>query len=375
MEALMKICLMDMDDRTKRSMVLVLSHRADDSMTLTEDVSEADIAVLDMDHDGAPQAFQAVHACQPGLRAIGLTANPGQPQEGVLIIRKPISAIRLLEAIQKLASGETQAEKILAADAASALGARAGSIKRRSTTTTPTAQGGQFFDMGAYLLGTILDAAAEAGKRDAVAVISFYGDRIVLADNKSGLIRTNLSSSQARAFAISSLEADTDVSATVGLQRPRVAYITQAEANARYRDKTYSVPQEIFMWSLGAMTSRGRLPVGTRTDERVYLRRWPNMTRFSHSDNDLRIVAYWVQQATSLEEIADALGVPEAEVFNVYTAAVAAGLAGKARREVDEVWAAPEVTEHKERGLFSSILKRLLQRKPVGSDAVEEFAA
>jgi len=338
-------------------------------------VVEVVIVVVEFDHCAGPYAFQLVHALQPGLRAIGLTANPGQPQEGVLIIRKPISAIRLVDAIQKLASGETQAEKILAADAALALGARAGSIKRRSTTTTPTAQGGQFFDMGAYLLGTILEAAAEARKKDAVAVITFYGDRIVLADNKSGLIRTNLSSSQARAFAISSLEADADVSATVGLQRPQVEYIDRAAADVSYHDRTYSIPQEIFMWSLGALTSRGRLPAGTKPDERVYLRRWPNMTRLSHSDNDLRIVAYWVQQATSLEEIVDALGVPEAEVFNVYTAAVAAGLAGKARREVDEVWAAPEVSEHKERGLFSSILKRLLQRKPAGSDVAEEFTA
>jgi hypothetical protein len=123
------------------------------------------------------------------------------------------------------------------------------------------------------------------------------------------------------------------------------------------------VPQEVFMWSLGAMTSRGRLPDDVKADDRVYLRRWPSMTRFPYSDNDMRIVAYWVRQASSLQEIAQALGVPERDVFNVYTAAHAAGLAGKVRREVDGIWEAPVVAEHSERGLFSSIMQRLLQRK------------
>jgi predicted CopG family antitoxin len=41
---------------------------------------------------------------------------------------------------------------------------------------------------------------------------------------------------------------------------------------------------------------------------------------------------------------------------------------------VDGVWEAPQVVEHKERGLFSSILNRLLQRKPAGSEVEQEAA-
>lgn len=371
----MKVCLMEMDDRTRQSMTLVLSHRGDDAIVLS-DVESADIAVLDLDHENAPQAFRTIQARRPALLAIGLTAKPDLVHADIEILRKPISASRLLEAIQKQAGHETPAAKILAAGAAAALGARTESSRRRPENTAALAHDKKSFDPNSYLLGTLMEAAAEAARRDAVAVVSFYGDRVILADPRNGVIRTNLSSSQARGFALSSMEADAaaDASATVGLQRPRVEYVTRAEADSRYAGKTYSVPQEMFMWTLGAMTSRGRLSSTCSPEERVYLRRWPNLTRISHTANEMRIVAYWVRQAISPQEIAAALGVSEREVFSVYTAACAAGLAGKARREADGIWEAPPVAEPRERGLFSSILNRLLQRKPANEEAQEVAA-
>jgi hypothetical protein len=372
----MKICLMEMDDRTRQSMVLVLSHRADAGIVLA-DVDAADIAVLDLDHENAPQAYQVIHARFPALRAIGLTSRPDQTLDGLLLLRKPVSANRLLEALQQLGGHETTGSKVSAAGAAAALRERTGSTRRRTETQAAATQGKPGFDPGAYLLGSLLEAAAESAKRAQVAVISFYGDRIILVDARSGIVHTNLSTAQMRAFALSAVEGEvaTDPAGAVGLQRPRIEYVLRAEADNRYRGKTSSVPQEVFMWSLGAMTSRGRLPDDIQPDDRVYLRRWPSMTRLPYSDNDMRIVAYWVRQATSLREIAQALGVPERDVFNVYTAAHAAGLAGKARREIDGIWEAPAVAEHSERGLFSSIMRRLLQRRPASQEDMQAAAA
>lgn len=372
----MKVCLMEMDERTRQSMALVLSHQGDGAIALT-DMESADIAVLDLDHESAPQAFMAIRARRPAMQAIGLSSRLDHAHADILVLRKPVSAGRLLEAIQKLGGIESPAAKVLAAGAAAALSERTGNSRRRPETTAALTQDKTYFDPSAYLLGTLLDAAAEAGKRNMAAVISFYGDRVILVDNRSQVIQTNLSSSQARGFALSSMEGESagDAPSTVGLRRPLVEYVTREAAVARYRGQTYSVPQERFMWSLGSMTSRGRLPAGMQADERVYLRRWPNMTRFSYTANEMRIIAYWVRQATSLQEIVDALGVSEREVFGVYTAASAAGLAGLARREVDGIWEAPEVAEPRERGLFSSILSRLLQRKPASVDEAQEVAA
>jgi len=373
---LMKICLMEMDDRTRQSMVLVLSHRADDAIVLA-DAETADVAVLDLDHPNAIEAFKTTHARRPAMKGIGLTSRSDLAHDDLLVLRKPVSANRLLESIQHLGGRETIGAKVMAAGAAAALRERTGSARRRSETMAVPPHEKQTFNPAAYLLGILIDAAAEAGKRDQVAAVSFYGDRVILVDSKSAVVHTNLSTAQARAFSLSSVEGEdaSDMANTVGLHRPRVEYLLRADAASRYRGKTFSVPQEVFMWTLGAMTSRGRLPDDIRPDERVYLRRWPNMTRFSYSDTDMRIVAYWVRQATSLQEIADALGVPEGTVFNVYTAAYAAGLAGKARREADGIWEAPQVAEHSERGLFSSIMRRLLQRKPACNEEEQVAAA
>jgi hypothetical protein len=372
----MKICLMEMDDRTRQSMALVLSHRADAGIALA-DVDAADIVVLDLDHENALQAYQAVHARFPALRAIGLTARADQVLDGLLVLRKPVSANRLLETIQELGGHQTIGSKLMAAGAAAALRERSGGSRRRTETQAALVDGKQTFNPDAYLLGTLVEAAAESAKRDQVVVISFYGDRVILVDSKTGVVHTNLSTAQMRAFSLSTVEGEvaTDEASTVGLQRPRVEYVLRAAAESRYRGKTVRVPQEVFMWSLGAMTSRGRLPEDTKPDDRVYLRRWPSMTRFPYSDNDMRIVAYWVRQATSLQEIAQALGLPERDVFNVYTAAHAAGLAGKARREVVGIWEAPVVAEHSERGLVSSIMRRLLQRKPARQEEEQVAAA
>jgi hypothetical protein len=369
----MKICLMQMDDRTRQSMSLVFKHRTNDGIFLTDEES-ADVAVLDLDLENSLDAYHSIRARRPDFRAIGLTSRPDVEQGDLVILGKPITAGRLLEAVQKLSGGQLHVPGIKAAGVASSLSSRISSSRRRPEVAIAASQEQASFDADSYLLGFILKSAAEAEaeKQGMVAVISFYGDRIIVVDGKSGIIKTNLSSSQARAFALTAIDDNAEgLANTVGLQRPSVEYLAPEAAKARFAGKTYDVPQEVFMWKLGAMTSRGRLPAGLVAEERVYLRRWPNLTGFSYTDNEMRIIAYWVRQAASLREIAEALGVAEQEVFGVYSAAYAAGLAGKAAREVDGVWAASEVEEHQQRGLFSSIMRRLVQRRPV---TVEEAA-
>lgn len=364
----MKICLMQMDHRTRESMLLVLKHRTNDAVVLVDEAT-ADIGVMDMDHENSLEAYRSVRASRPAFRAIGLSSRSDLVHEGIEIIHKPISAGRLLEVIQKLSGGALQIPTIKTSKAASSLSTRIGSSRRRAEPAAAVS-GQQFFDPDAYLLGTILSSAAEAERQEAVAVISFYGDRVILVDRTSKLIKTNLSSSQARAFSLTAIGDDeaAGLAATVGLQRPAVEYMARDKARSRFAGKTYDVPLEIFMWKLGAMTSRGRLPAGVNPEERVYLRRWPNLTGFSYTDNEMRIIAYWIRQAASLREIAEALEVSEQEVFTVYSAASAAGLAGKACREVDGIWEAPEVEEHKQRGLLSSIMRRLVQRRPASME-------
>lgn len=369
-----KVCLMEMDDRTKQSVSLVLKHRASNAVVLSDE-DAADIALLDLDSnmDKCLASFRAIRDRKPDIRAIGLSANEDLKFDDALILKKPISAGSLLGAIEKISGVNLGSATIKTAGAASSLSSRVGGSRRRSEAQS-VGEDKIYFEPRDYLLGTVIEAEAEAQKQGMVAVISFYGDRVICIDGKSKMIETNLTSSQARGFAISAVNKDEadGLGATTGLQKPFVEYMSHADVKRKFAGKTYVVPQEIFMWKLGTTTSRGRLPSGVGLEERVYLRRWPNLTRFSYTDNEMRIIAYWMRQAESVREISEALDIPLPEVCSVYTAAYAAGLSGKARREVDGIWEAPDVSEHKERGLFSSIMKKLLSRKPEKSAEDDE---
>ena len=369
-----KVCLMEMDDRCRQSISLVLKHRAGNAVVLTDE-AEADIALLDLDQnlDKSLSGFRDLRSRKPGFRVIGLSKNADIKFDDALIIKKPLSAGSLLSAIEAISGVSLGSSSVKTASAASSLSSRVSGSRRRVETQT-VSEDKIFFEPRDYLLGTVLEAEAEAKKQNMAAVISFYGDRVICIDGKSKLIETNLTSSQARGFAISAVNKDETegLGATTGLQKPFVEYMSHADAKRKFAGKTYSVPQEIFMWKLGTTTSRGRLPSGFGLEERVYLRRWPNLTRFSYSDNEMRIIAYWMRQAESVREISGALDITVPEVCSVFTAAYATGLAGKARREVDEIWEAPDVSEHKERGLFSSIMKKLLSRKPEKSAEDDE---
>lgn len=355
----MKISLLHMDERTRRSLALALSH-GHDGVVVVPDVESAEVAVIDCDDVNAAQTLATIRAQNPALRVIGIGAGTLPAPADIPLLCKPVSAGRLLEATRQL-MGVT---RVRAAGAAAALGARTEPSRRRPESATSSTQAQQFFDPASYLLGAVMEASSEAKNRDQVAIVRFYGDRVVLIDARSGLVRTNLSSSQARGFAMTPLEAGAPEGVTIGLRRPQIDYLPRAEADATYGATTSGTDQERFMWTLGFLTSRGRLSVGCRVKERTMLRRWPNLTRLSHSTNDMRILAYWTRQAATPQEIADALDVPLTEVYSVHAAACAAGLMRLSSRAADETPAAPPPERPKERGLFSQILGRLLQRKP-----------
>ena len=119
----MKVCLLDMDERTRQSMALVLRHRGDGAIVLS-DVGAADIAVLDLDHENAPQAFEQIRARRPALQAIGPTARPGVGAPGHPGAGEAVSAGSRRKLSRSTPGIELLAAKIPAAGAAAALGAR-----------------------------------------------------------------------------------------------------------------------------------------------------------------------------------------------------------------------------------------------------------
>lgn len=112
-------------------------------------------------------------------------------------------------------------------------------------------------------------------------------------------------------------------------------------------------------WKLALWSSRGRLPDGTDIDAPIFLRRWPNFTRFLETPNAMRIASLWARQPASLKDTLEALGVRQAETFAFFSAATAIGYAGVGRRQADSLISPVPVEPAPERGLFKRTLNRL----------------
>ncbi|MFM2403281.1 MAG: hypothetical protein RL223_1161 [Pseudomonadota bacterium] len=79
---------------------------------------------------------------------------------------------------------------------------------------------------------------------------------------------------------------------------------------------------DTLLWRIALLTSRGRLPEGIDPTAPLYLQRWPNATRLTHTPEALRVIAMLAVKGGSAVEVAQALEVPQRYVF-----ACCAGLA------------------------------------------------
>jgi hypothetical protein len=94
---------------------------------------------------------------------------------------------------------------------------------------------------------------------------------------------------------------------------------------------------EAFLWRLALHTYSGYLPKGIDVNKPVYLKYWPNLTRLEPTPNAMRIASLLCRQPVALAFIVRILNIPQRHVFNFYAAANAAGYAGPAVREVDNM--------------------------------------
>ncbi len=116
---------------------------------------------------------------------------------------------------------------------------------------------------------------------------------------------------------------------------------------------------DAFLWKLALYTYRGLLPKGVKVNEPVYLRYWPNLTRFEPTPNAMRISSLWCRQPASLANIVRMLNIPQKHVFCFYAAASTLGLAGPAIREADSMLA-PSFPE--EANMTQALIQRLANK-------------
>lgn len=121
-------------------------------------------------------------------------------------------------------------------------------------------------------------------------------------------------------------------------------------------------PADELLWEVALRTSRGRLPVGSSTDQPLTMRRWPNFTRLMEAPHAMQIAAMMSHAPISMTTIIRQLRIDPGAVFSFFTAGEAIGLfaAGAtvqpavARTGPGEIKSATGT-----RGLLARLLRRL----------------
>lgn len=366
-----RVALLGLDPRSAEALELAFKHRAEGRCVLCDE-DEAQVVVADFDNPTISAEYAALRNRRPNVPVIAVCSE--EPNTGgVAHLSKPVTIGQLVELVETLTQAvkevsmaqglsndkiEQAMKAIEARRAAASLEGRVGKTRdQRSDLKRGLASMGDamYFDSERFLLGHVHKAFAGARETGKPVALTCLQHETIAFDPVSDTVVTSLTDIQIRSLAI----APTDDELALPIEAcPHEGPIADLPGNARRR--LFSA--EVFLWNLGFLTSRGRLPHGVSPDERVYLRRWPNLTRTVVPPNTMRIIAYWIQQPCELLRMYEILGVSMEDVFAVYTAAEAAGLAGVVERKADALMDTFEIPENRKRGVFSAILKRLTKR-------------
>ena len=370
-----KVTTIGLDERSVQALQYAFENRCNKNCVIT-DVTQAQVGLIDLDKSDARvllDTFRQQHANMP---IIALCREKAE-YDDIVYIYKPFSVTDLAESIITLAvtsgnksmnnSNKITNEKIeLAMKALDKKGVMDSLNKRveqkREKSAVSRTIGKQSdditFEQERFLLGEVIKADKEASKSGKTAILTCWGDKTVIINNISDRVITDLNDNQIRSLAITPFDGDLS-----HLASPITARFVDKTSNEilefEKKDKVRNISKEVFLWNLGYLTCRGRIPADISLGDRVFIKRWPNLTRVTVPNNAMRIISYWIHQPGTLSELTEKLDIPMDDVFSVFTAAYAAGLAGVARRQADELLEVVDIQQHKKRNLFSSILGRL----------------
>lgn len=365
-----------LEERSRQVFASALQKHANGQCVLT-DAHQAQVALLDTDSSNAKNLLNEFQQNYPATPLIGI----GKQQTDLPVhafVLKPLNLAQLLDTIIELVNpGLKQAKNMITEDkiakamqalesksVAKSLHKRAEQSQQKSAAkrAMPSKSDEMCFDPERFMLGTMLEHISKATANQQTVVLTCLGNRTIIIDPAHAKISSNLTDSQIRTLAIAPI--DDNLSSPISAKVFKYGEVSsELDSVLKLKDLRH-ISQETFMWNLGLMTCRGRIPAEFTICNRHYLRRWPNLTRANVPANAMRILAYWMQQPCSLTDIYQQLDIPMQDVFSVFSAAYSAGLTGEAKRRSDEMMQAVELNEHRSRGLMRSIISRLRTSKP-----------
>lgn len=134
--------------------------------------------------------------------------------------------------------------------------------------------------------------------------------------------------------------------------------VTTLDASAEPKEPRHMAE---LLWTAGFHASRGRVTEGTSMFDVVQFHHWPNLTKLPHTPNTARICALLTRHPTTIMLAHRLLGIKKDEVYRIYSAAYAAGIANIIHQNPEATAAAETEAEEKSeaRGLFRSLFSKI----------------
>ncbi|MCB1963554.1 MAG: hypothetical protein KDF24_10370 [Rhodocyclaceae bacterium] len=330
----------------------------------------AQAILIDLDRGEATRRLQEARERWPNVPIIELSVNHTNE---ALFVRKPLRASGMARALLSVRRRLRLSDDPVAAavteppadappppprdaelddETASVLVGTANDVAPRDSTTWARA----WYAPEDFLQGHLQRTAAEADATGrAMSMSGVWGTWIIPPGN--GAIHVDMADRQLRSLCVVSMAA-------------KEVRIAPVDADIDITCAPDFTPRDALLWKVALWTARGRVPRGTPLDQPVYLQHWPDLNALAPLPHALRIAALWLNHPLSLLALAERLGLPQRNVFALYTGCAVLGLAGPARRAADTLVEAPAVTPSGMRALIS----RLGGRLGLGAGSLPESA-
>jgi len=215
------------------------------------------------------------------------------------------------------------------------------------------------FNPNNHLLHVVLNQIELMKENDEQIFRLKYNDLVIVIDYTKDKIYCNLLLTDDTYSQICYEEIDTKAVKIYDLDYSEVKlYQTKMNDNP---EKAHSI--ESFIWSTSLLTSRGRLPEGTRVNNKVGLKVWPNLTRLELIPHAMNIAAVFSKHPGSLLEISKWLKIHQRYVFAFYNAAMSLDMielnSSKLKTSKFNFDKKSSSKDSEQRGFLGRLLKRL----------------
>jgi hypothetical protein len=386
----LQLALHGMDERTQKMMVMFLQGPCQGAAMVVANSLDAQANVVDADLARSQAVLADIVGKQPEKPVIVLSLQDGHPeQEKLIYVKKPVTSTRMLAALE-------QAKSLIA---------RNTNLATAAQPDSPPAAPADVQDNKAAPLKTIAvanDERAKSSKHQAAMHMDEQGfsafigivpnidfsnpDQVSSASynvkqHYQGIVQSayKLAIEKQRATNLASgwksllifpdnreiwLDADDKMLRAFTNIKINALAVNISGIDERTHTVINGQPDKFqdmnaFLWKLAIWTSKGRYPQELDITRPVYLKRWPEFTRWLITPHALRIAALLIESPRTMMNIAQVLNINPRYVFVFISAAHAVGLVGQGQRESDAMIEPPTHKPNERKSLMSRIISKL----------------